>query len=457
MAPVTSFYVEDPYIYMNGFNGYHQSEAVARANPSVINSPQNPPFGLRTERISNSSFVAPSRERNFHTWLYRINSSLQRTHFTLLDSTSESANPPVPNHITPDSYIWPTIPVADGADWTQQKLLGRNGDPQKKSGCAIWVFSVTGDMSARTAFSCLDGEMLIVPQSGALDIQTEVGKLVIRQNEIAVIPRGIRHRVTLKAGRPARGYVFELFEGHFELPALGVIGSTGLANVRDFQIPVAHFDGNVVEDDQGDKVVKASDDGDWRIISRLNGQLWTCMQNHTPFDVVAWHGTCYPYKYDLARFCVMGNTLFDHHDPSLYTVLTAPSYGKAPGTAVMDFAVVPPRWQVAKDSLWIPYYHRNVMQEFFFPIIYEQSPSIPFNSGHEFGPFVGGLHGSMVAHGSPENEYLRATDIDTTKPIKVNADGMMIALVETELPFYLSKWAFQSAVKNFNGKTSSKL
>ena len=312
-------------------------------------------------------------------------------------------------------------------------------------------------MSARTAFSSLDGEILIVPQSGALDIQTEVGKLLVRQNEIAVIPRGVRHRVTLREGQPARGYVFELFEGHFQLPVLGVIGSTGLANVRDFQVPVAHFDGKVIEDGKGGKTIKDTSYGDWKIISRLNGRLWTCMQDHSPFDVVAWHGTCYPYKYDLARFCVMGNTLFDHHDPSLFTVLTAPSYGKAPGTAVLDFAIVPPRWQVAKDSLWIPYYHRNVMQEFFFPIVYEQSPDFPFNGGHEFRPFGCGLNGTMVAHGSPENEYLQATKIDTTKPTKLNTDGVMIALAETERPIYLSDWAFRSAVRNFNGKKSLKL
>ncbi|KAJ3578284.1 hypothetical protein NPX13_g2284 [Xylaria arbuscula] len=359
--------------------------------------------------------------------------------------------------MTPDSYIWPSIEVEDGASWVQQKLVGRNGDPQEKTGVAIWVFSVTSDMPGRTAFSSLDGDILIVPQSGALDIQTEVGKLLVRQNEIAVIPRGIRHRVILKAGQPARGFVIELFEGHFQLPVLGVIGSTGLANVRDFQVPMACFEGEVFDDRDGGKIVKASGDGDWEIISRLNGQLWTCVQDHTPFDVVVWHGTCYPYKYDLARFCVMGNTLFDHHDPSLFTVLTAPCYGKAPGTAVIDFAIVPPRWQVAEESLWIPYYHRNVMQEFFFPVIYEQSPEFPFNCGPEFRPFGCGLHGNMAAHGSPQSEYLQATKIDTTKPTKLETDGVLIALVESERPFFLSDWAFRSALKIFNGKKSLRL
>ena len=89
----------------------NRSEAVPGANPSVINSPQNPPFGLQTERISNSSFVAPSREKNIHTWIYRIASSLQRGDFTPFDETSESTNPLPPRHMTPNSYIWLNIPV----------------------------------------------------------------------------------------------------------------------------------------------------------------------------------------------------------------------------------------------------------------------------------------------------------------------------------------------------------
>ncbi|KAI1306131.1 homogentisate 1,2-dioxygenase [Xylaria venustula] len=454
MAPVTKFFIEDPYNYTYGFNCYHQSEAVPGANPVAINSPQKPPFGLRTERISNSSFVTPDREKSIHTWLYRITPSLQRGEFTALDGTSETVDPPAPTHITPNSFMWPKIPVEREASWIQQKLLGRNGDPQQKLGVAIWVFSVTKDMPAQTAFSSLDGEALIVPQSGALDIQTELGKILVRQNEIAVIPRGVRYRVTLGGAQPARGYIFELFEGHFQLPALGAIGSTGLANVRDFQVPVAHFDGGVLE---GDHIVKSTGEQDWKIISRLNGKLWECTQDHTPFDVVAWHGTCYPYKYDLGRFCVLGNALFDEHDPSLYTVLTAPSYGKVPGTAVLDFAIVPPRWQVSKETLWIPYYHRNIMQEFFFPIIYEQSPDFSFNGGHEFRPWGCGLNGSLAAHGPSDDQYLVATNSDTTKPTKVDTDGILMALVETEQPLYLSEWAFQSAVKNFNGKESSKL
>ena len=334
--------------------------------------------------------MAP-RDHNLQTFMYRVVSSLDHQPFEPLEDETPSK---APTFLSPNSHMWPHFPVDKTADWvSSQRLLARNGDPATKTGLGIWVWSVCQDMKPRTAFSSIDGDLLIIPQAGALDIQTELGKLLVRQNEIAVIPRGVRYRVTLPAG-PARGFSCELYQGHFRLPDLGPIGSTGLANVRDFQIPVASFDGQLK-----DGVAVANDAGAAHtIVTRQNGRLWHCQQSHTPFDVVAWHGTSYPYKYDLARFCVMGNLLFDEHDPCLYTVLTAPAHGE-PGNAVVDFAIIPPRWMVAEDTFRLPYFHRNTMCEFFGPIINNQDKDYPFNGGANFKPFGAGLHGSNVTHG----------------------------------------------------------
>jgi homogentisate 1,2-dioxygenase len=302
-----------------------------------------------------------------------------------------------PNIFTPDSYMWPSIPTPDNADWiTSQRLLAQNGDAGTKTGLAIYLFSVTSSMTPKTAFASFDGDSLIIPQSGTLDIQTELGKLLVRQNEICIIPRGMRYRVALPSGASfCRGYICELFQSHFRLPDLGIIGSTGLANVRDFQIPTAFFDG-ILQD--GVAVPNNDPDTEWTIVTRQMERLWSCTQDHTPFDVAGWHGTNYPVKYDLARFCVMGNMLFDEHDPSLYVVLTASSNGD-PGSAVVDFAIIPPRWNVAEDTLWLPYFHRNTMSEFFGPIINAQDQAHPLNRGREFKPFAAGLHPPMTTHG----------------------------------------------------------
>ncbi|KAF3759980.1 Homogentisate 1,2-dioxygenase [Cryphonectria parasitica EP155] len=440
MAPVTAFAVHDPYDYLEGLGNYLQSEAVQGAIPPVNNSPQKPPLGLRTERISGSSFVAP-RDHSYQTWLYRACSSLEHSDFSPLELTAGygPASPTNLNHVTPNSYHWDFMPTPSSADWVSgQQLLGRSGEPQKKEGLAMWVFSVTQDMPERQVFSSLDGEMLVIPQSGALDIQTELGRLLVRQSEMAVIPRGVRYRVTLPNQSPCRGYICELSQGHFRLPDLGVVGSTGLANIRDFQVPVAYVDDkeNFLSQEKQKK------EEEWTIVSRLVGKPWYCTQNHTPFDVAGWHGTCYPYKYDLGRFCALGNVRFDEHDPSLYTVLTARNHGAEPSTAVVDFAVVPPRWSVAQDTLWVPYFHRNTMQEFYAPIISLQDPRHPLNGAtNQFRPFAAGVMNCMSTHGPAERDLLSEQERDTTRPAKLNDEGVMILLLEMDRPLILSDWA----------------
>lgn len=384
------------------------SEAFPGANPLVNSTPQKPPYGLRTERISGTSFTA-SRHRNLQTWIYRTASSLDHDGFVPYTS---QATPSPPTFISPNPYMWPALPDIDpDADWLSQRLLARNGDPITKTGLAIWVFTINQSMATNTAFSSLDGELLIIPQSGSLDIQTELGKLLVRQNEVCVIPRGIRYRVSLVPDSPTcRGYICELYQGHFQLPELGAIGSTGLANVRDFQIPTAHYDGELVDSIATPTPLASQDQSQtYTIISRQATRLWVTTQSHTPFDVAAWHGTCYPYKYDLARFCVLGNVLFDEHDPSLYTVFTAPA-NRETGASVVDFAIIPPRWQVAEDTFWLPYFHRNTMNEFYGPIVTAQARTHGLNGGQggadggddaarQFRPFMAGLNGSMVTHG----------------------------------------------------------
>ncbi|ORY66112.1 homogentisate 1,2-dioxygenase [Pseudomassariella vexata] len=447
MTPVTKFAVKEKYQYLEGFGSYHQSEAFPGANPLVNNSPQKPPYGLRTERISGSSFTAP-RDHNLQTFMYRQTSSLKHSKFVPYNNKS-TANPP--SYLSPNSSLWPSVPVDPDADWLTQTLLAQNGDAATKTGLAIWLFSIAQSMKPNVAFSSLDGDCLIIPQAGTLNIQTELGKLLVRQNEICVIPRGIRYCVTLPAG-PARGYMCELFQGHFRLPELGPIGSTGLANIRDFQIPTACFDGEL----KGD--VAVANNTEYTIISRQAGRLWFCTQDHTPFDVAAWHGTFYPYKYDLARYCVMGNLLFDEHDPSLYTLLSAPS-NREPGTNVVDFAIIPPRWMVAEDTLRLPYFHRNTMSEFFGLIANVQDPEHGLNGGgQEFRPFVAGLHGCMTTHGAVEADFQRATK-STLKPEKLGTEGLTVFLLETELPLYLSDWAVEAAGHGPKSKTqiSSKM
>lgn len=151
-------------------------------------------------------------------------------------------------------------------------LICGSGDPFSKTGMAVYYYSCNASMG-KTSFYDSDGDMLIVPQLGALNVKTEMGRLRVEPCEIMVVPRGIKFSVDVEG--LSRGYISEVLKGHFEIPSLGPIGANGLANPRDFLIPVAHF-----EDDDSEHVM----------MNKFGGVLFEAKLSHSPFDVVAWHG-----------------------------------------------------------------------------------------------------------------------------------------------------------------------
>lgn len=402
-----------------------RSEAIPGSLPIGANSPQKPPYGLYAEKLSGTAFTAP-RSENQQSWLYRILPSAAHSVFEPcnLDGLSpDSSGTKV--HQIPNQLRWDPFDFSHGADWVHgQKLVGGAGSPATKYGVGIHVFAAGRSMEPHSAMYSSDGDYLIVLQHGVLDIRTELGSILVRPNEIAVIPRGIRYRVDLPEGL-ARGYVLEIYHGHFTLPELGPIGSNCLANARDFQVPTAAFD----EDTSTT----------WTIFNKFDGRLFSATQNHTPFDVVGWHGLYYPYKYDLGRFSVIGSTSFDHPDPSIYTVLSAPS--ETPGTAVADFVIFPPRWLVQEDTFRPPWYHRNTMSEFMGLICGDYDAK----SGKGFQPAGASLHNVMSAHGPDAATWEKATNADL-KPIKVG-EGSMAFMFESSLMLGVTDWGLKTCKK----------
>jgi homogentisate 1,2-dioxygenase len=174
------------------------------------------------------------------------------------------------------------------------------------------------------------------------------------------------------------------------LPELGPIGANGLANARDFLYPVAAHDER---------------EGDFALIAKFGGKLWRAPIDHSPLDVVAWHGNYAPYKYDLARFNAVNTVTYDHPDPSIFTVLTSPS--DTPGTANVDFVVFPPRWMVAEATFRPPWFHRNVMSEYMGLIrgVYDAK-------AEGFLPGGGSLHNAMSGHGPDAATFERASSAE---------------------------------------------
>lgn len=361
-------------MYQSGFGNDLATEAIAGALPAGQNSPQRAPLGLYAEQFSGSPFTAP-RHMQKRSWLYRIRPSVLHEPFAPLDARLFRFDdvPPVP----PSQLRWDPLPIPDSpTDFVDGLItIAGNGDALTNHGVGIHIYAANRSMEGRYFYDA-DGELLLVPERGALVIHTELGVIDLKPGEIAVIPRGTKLRVAL-AGDDARGYVCENFGLPLRLPDLGPIGSNGLANPRDFLAPVAAFE---------------DVDGDFELIAKFGGRLWSARIDHSPLDVVAWHGNYNPYKYDLTRFNAMNTVSFDHPDPSIFTVLTSPS--EIPGTANCDFVIFPPRWLVAEHTFRPPYFHRNIMNEY-MGLIYGEYDA----KAEGFAPGGGSLHNCMSGHG----------------------------------------------------------
>jgi homogentisate 1,2-dioxygenase len=361
--------------YLSGFGNEFATEAVAGALPERGNSPQRVAHGLYAEQLSGSPFTAP-RTANKRSWLYRIRPSV--THepfeFAARDLAAESA---APHRVTPNQLRWDPFPIpSEPADFVDGLItICTNGDVATQSGVTVYVYGANRSMTERFFYDA-DGELLIVPQQGRLIIRTELGVIEVGPGEIAVIPRGVKFGVELPDG-DARGYVCENHGALLRLPDLGPIGSNGLASSRDFLTPVAAYEDR---------------EGHFTITAKFLGNLWNARIDHSPLDVVAWHGNYAPYKYDLRKFNTVNTVSFDHPDPSIFTVLTAPS--EIAGTANVDFVIFPPRWMVAEETFRPPYFHRNVMNEYMGLIfgVYDAK-------AEGFLPGGGSLHNCMSAHG----------------------------------------------------------
>lgn len=407
-----------PRRYQSGFGNQFASEAVPGALPQGRNSPQRAPHGLYAELISGSAFTAP-RHLNQRSWVYRRQPSVVAGAHGPYEQPFLKSGAAEGVALPPDPLRWGPIAIpaapTDFVDGLRTVVV--NGDPEAQTGMAAHLYLANRSMDER-AFVDADGELLIVPQQGALTITTELGVLDVAPGEIVLLPRGIAFKVGVQG--PSRGYVCENHGAAFRLPELGPIGSNGLANPRDFLAPVAAF-----EPEQARP---------YEVIRKFGGCLWRSVQPRTPFDVVAWHGNLAPLKFDTAHFMTIGSISFDHPDPSIFTVLTSPS--DTPGTANCDFVIFPPRWMVAEDTFRPPWYHRNLMSEF-MGLVRGQYDAKP----EGFTPGGMSLHDCMVPHG-PDAEAFEKASSTTLAPHKL--DDTLAFMFESRWRFRPTAWAMES-------------
>ena len=411
--------------YLTGFGGHFETEAVPGALPKGRNSPQRPAFGLYTEQLSGTAFTAP-RHENRRSWLYRMRPTAEHPPYRRYEGARHIGHQGAAGPLPPNRLRWDPVAadLPEGMDFVDGlATMLTTRPPADLSGVAVHLYRATRSMRQRV-FVNADGELLIIPQQGALHLVTELGRLDVAPGSIALVPRGMKFRVEVEGD--ARGYVAENYGAPFRLPELGPIGANGLANPRDFEVPVAAY-----EDVEGDH----------EVVQKYGGELWTTTIDHSPLDVVAWHGNLVPCRYDLARFNTIGTVSFDHPDPSIFTVLTSPS--ETPGRANADFVIFPPRWMVGEDTFRPPWFHRNVMSEAMGLIHGDYDAK----EGGGFAPGGLSLHNIMSGHGPDVDAWAKASAAEL-KPHKI--DKTMAFMVETCWPYVPTRFALERAQSDYD-------
>ena len=405
---------------MPGFGNDFETEALDNALPQGRNSPQKCAYGLYAEQLSGSPFTAP-RSTNERSWLYRIRPSVRHTgRFLRIEMPLWRTAPDAEPHDLPlGQYRWNPLPLpTDKTDFIEgMHTMTSTGDARQHLGMATHMYAFNEGMTDRVLLNA-DAEMMIVPEFGELILFTEMGKMAVPPGHVSVVPRGMMVKIQL-SGDVARGYMCENYGAKFTLPDRGPIGANCLANPRDFKTPVAAFEDLETPHE---------------LVIKWCGSFHRTTLEHSPLDVVAWHGNYTPYCYDLAVFSPVGSIAFDHPDPSIFTVLSAPS--ATPGTANIDFVIFPERWAVAENTFRPPWYHRNIMSEF-MGLIKGQ-----YDAKEEgFVPGGASLHNMMLPHGPDADAFDKASNAEL-KPIKLT--NTLAFMFETRFPQQVSKFAATS-------------
>jgi homogentisate 1,2-dioxygenase len=414
---------DDEFRYSSGFGNEFATEAVAGSLPAGRNSPQQAPLGLYAEQLSGTAFTQP-RGVNRRSWLYRILPSAKHPAFRRIDNMHLKGTPFDELEPDPNRLRWDPLPLpveSAPRDFVDGLFtVGGNGDLKTRNGIAVHLYAANQSMQDRY-FVDSDGELLLVPELGTVIVHTELGPMRVSPGEIAVVPRGIRFRVEL-TDEFARGYACENFGANFTLPERGPIGANGLASERDFLSPHAAFE------ERGHTV---------QVVNKFGGNLWAADYDHSPLDVVAWHGNYAPYKYDTANYMVIGTISHDHPDPSIFTVLTSPT--DAPGLANCDFVIFAPRWLVGEDTFRPPWFHRNIMSEYMGLVTGEYDAK-----AGGFVPGGGSLHNTYASHGPDADTYAKASTADL-KPQKL--DGTLAFMFESRWTILPTRQAMEATFR----------
>ena len=265
-------------------------------------------------------------------------------------------------------------------------------------------------------FSNGDGDELFYFFEGEGTLETPFGDLPFRGNDYLLVPRGVVNRFRISS--PLEGIFFEL-RGGLHIP-------------REFRNPIGQLrmDAPYTHRDFARPVFTGPRPGPARILVKKDDRFVERFPAASPFDVVGWDGTVWPFAFDILKY--QAKTGLVHLPPTIHSTFAARN--------ALICSFVPRVTDTHPDAIPCPYPHASVDCD---EIIYYVRGR--FTSRKGVGAKAVSLHPAGVPHGPHPGAYegsigSRTTDelavmMDTFAPLHLTEQALAL-----ELPGYHDSW-----------------
>lgn len=265
-----------------------------------------------------------------------------------------------------------------------------------------------------------DGDLLLFIHKGSGTLDSEMGRLALREQDYVWIPRGVIHQIVFDKG-PVHVMIMES-------PASIQVPSNFMNPVGQLKMdaPYCHRDFRRPE-----KLSKAGK-GPATILHK-RGDHWTRRRlPHHPFDVVGWDGTVYPVAFNIKDYQPKTSTV--HLPPPIHTTFL----GGGGSFVVCSF--VPRKVDYHPEAIPCPYPHSSVDCD---EILWYVEGDFASRKG--VGPASISHHPMGIPHAPQPGRYeasigLERTDelavmVDTYKPLQMTQHALAC-----EDPDYHASW-----------------
>ena len=281
---------------------------------------------------------------------------------------------------------------------------------------ALSLFRLPPDAATGDGFSNGDGDELFFFYDGEGTLESPFGDLPVKAGDYLCVPRGVVRRFLISS--PLEGILVEL-RGGLHVP-------------REFRNPVGQLrmDAPYSHRDFVRPAFTGPRPGPKRILVKKDDAYVERFPAASPFDVVGWDGTVWPFAFPILSF--QPRTGLVHLPPTIHSTFA--------GRGALVCSFVPRLTDTHPDAIPCPYPHTSVDCD---EVIYYVRGN--FTSRKGVGPKALSLHPAGVPHGPHPGAYegsigTRSTDelavmMDTFLPLRLTPEALAL-----EDPAYHDSW-----------------